>query len=104
MNVRRYAKWLIGPFVLFLVLSWYFKEPVNHALWDESVQVLTKIEISPDGNEIKFNGLRDWSYAHYRIVDKDYVSQNYNLEDLQRVWYYLQPLDKTGLVSHSFVV
>ena len=91
---------LLGVFLLLL----NFKQPLLLADWDDDVRVLAQTEISPDESSVSFKGLRDWTYARDRVLTKEYFNQTYKTEDLERVWFYLQPLDKTGLIAHTFVV
>jgi len=103
-KVKQALKWLIIPTLLVLVLTWYFKEPLRLAAWNEDVSVLAQVELSEDKSTLSFKGLRDWRYELNKVVSKDYFAQAYKLEDLERVWFYSQPLDSTGLLAHTFVV
>ena len=104
MNLRRLTKWLVFPVLLLVVLVWYFKEPLKLAYWDPDVRVLAEVTVSEDESNIDFKGIRNWTYKKEEVLTENYFSQIYELDDLERVWFYLQPLDKTGLVAHTFVV
>ena len=104
MKLRQMLRWRLAPLIIFLVLGWYFKEPLRVAVWDEGVRVLAQIEIKEDDSAITFKGIRDWKYDGYQqVATRDYFSQTYQLEGLERSWFYLQPLDATGLIAHPFV-
>jgi len=104
MKIRRIIKWLALPVVLLLIFGWYFKEPLRLANWDPDVRVLAQVDMSKDESEIEFRGVRNWTYARDEVLTSDYFNQTYQLEDLERTWFYLQPLDATGLIAHTFVV
>jgi hypothetical protein len=101
---KRWFKWLVAPTLIFLVLAWYFKEPLRLAAWDPDVRVLAQVEISEDESQIAFKGIRDWTYARDEVLTEDYFSETYQVDDLEKVWFYLQPLDVSGFVAHTFVV
>ena len=101
---KRMLYLLFGLLFLILLLGWYFKEPLRLAHWDEDVRVLAAVEISEDQASVNFKGIRNWTYTRDEVLTKDYFSQSYQLEDLERTWFYLQPLDATGLIAHTFVV
>lgn len=104
-KLKQALKYLSLPLILFLVLGWYFKEPLRLAAWDDDVRVLAQVAISEDESEIEFRGIRNWTYAGPKqVATTDYFNQTYKLEDLERTWFYLQPLDATGLIAHTFVV
>jgi len=101
---KRWFKWLVAPTLILLVLTWYFKEPLRLAAWDPDVRVLAQVKLSDDESQIEFKGIRDWTYARDVVLTEDYFNETYQLEDLEKVWFYLQPLDASGLIAHTFVV
>lgn len=105
--MRGHKKILLSVGVLLVVvlgLLFNFKKPLLLADWDDDVRVLAQVEISEDESNMVFKGIRNWTYAPEKVLTEDYFSQTYQLEDLKNVWFYLQPLDKSGLIAHTFVV
>jgi len=102
--IKKYLLFGGIPFLIVLGLLLNFKQPLMVADWDDDVRVLAQTEISADESEIRFTGIRDWTYAKDLVLTEDYFAQTYQLKDLEKVWFYLQPLDKSGLVAHTFVV
>lgn len=101
---RRFLYGLLGGLLLIGILGLNFKQPLMLADWDADVRVLAQTEIAPDESNIEFRGIRDWTYARDKVLSENYFNQTYQLQDLERVWFYLQPLDKSGLIAHTFVV
>lgn len=104
MKLKRTLKWLLPLITTLLIFGWYFKEPLKLANWDADVRVLAQVEIAEDESAIEFRGIRDWTYKRDVVLTEDYFNHTYQLADLEKIWFYLQPLDTTGLIAHTFVV
>lgn len=103
-KLKRWIYVLVVPVLFLFLLGWYFKEPLKFTAWDDDVRVLAQVEIPEDESSISFKGIRDWTYERDKVLTEDYFNHTYQLEDLEKVWFYLQPLDKSGLIAHTFVV
>lgn len=94
---------MIGIVVLlFFLVALMFKDPLLDREWDEDVGVLAGITLNDD--RFTITNARNWTYEDGAIIDQDYFTETYTYDGLQGATFYLQPLDATGLVAHTFVV
>ena len=85
---------------VFLLLN--LREPLLGRNWDADVSVLASVQ--SDGNIFTIRNARDWTYGPNTVLEQKYFDSNYRFEDLQGMSFYVQPLDYTGLIAHTFVV
>lgn len=104
--MRLYKKRLTAVLLVFTIvlLAFLWKKPWGLALWKEDVSVLALVEISEDESTITFKGIRDWRYAKEKVLSRDYTSEVFRVKDLEKIWYYVQPLNSSGWLAHTFVV
>ncbi len=86
--------------ICFLLIN--FKKPLLNSNWDIDVTVLAATFVDEEYFTIK--GARDWQYENKTIMSQEYFDQTYDFSDLQGATFYVQPLDYTGLIAHTFVV
>jgi len=88
---------IVGVFLLVNL-----REPLLGRIWDEDVSVLASVDMGENIFTIK--NARDWSYTKNKVTKQEYFELNYRFEDLQGMSFYVQPLDYTGLIAHTFVI
>lgn len=105
MRYKRILFYLLFPFLLISLLAIWLRKPLLYSNWDKDVRVLAEVELSADQSSLTLRGIRNWSYGNHGPVDETiYFDQEYKFKDLEKAWFYLQPLDATGLIAHTFVV
>lgn len=90
---------VVTAIIAFLV---FFHQPLLDRIWDADVSVLAQVDIEQDTFTI--DNARDWTYQTETVVEENYFSQEYRFDDIEGATFYIQPLDLSGLVAHTFVV
>lgn len=73
--------------------------------WDRDVRVLAEVEFAEDASAFSLSDIRNWSYDDSGPIDETvYFDRTYQFKDLDKAWFYVQPLDATGLIAHTFIV
>ena len=85
-----------------LLFVWLqFQEPSNEGPWNHAQVRTSWVEF--DDRRLTVHNLRDFRYgADLRTVSADYVDQDFNLDNLQRVWFGLSHFGPRGM-AHSFL-
>lgn len=94
---------VIVPAVVVSVVAISSRSPRNDRAWAADARVLVEAEDLPDGS-IRLRGVRDWRYAGDSVVAMDYFDADYDPEDVASLWLYESPLDRLGLIAHTFLV
>lgn len=93
------------PLLGILAVSIWLRKPLLYSNWDQDVRVLAEVEFSEDKSAFTLSDIRNWSYDNNGPVDDTvYLDKTYQFEDLEKAWFYLQPLEATGLIAHTFIV
>lgn len=97
---------LLSLILLFVALiALWLRKPLLYSNWDKDVKVLAKVKLAKNKKSFLLEGIRNWSYTEVGPIDESiYFNQDYNFEDLEKGWFYLQPLEFTGLIAHTFIV
>ena len=90
---------------LFFLWTFVWLVPKMESMWDPDVAVLADIDFFEDETGFEIRGTRDWKYEALDVVkSEDYFDQVYKFEDLEGMSFYVQPLERTGWIAHTFVV
>ncbi|MCB0336680.1 MAG: DUF4105 domain-containing protein [Bdellovibrionales bacterium] len=91
---------LVGIFIIF-----WLRKPLLYSNWDKDVRVLAKVTFLEDQSSFVLKDIRNWSYDESGPLDESvYFEQAFELKDLEKVWFYVQPLEASGLIAHTFLV
>jgi len=94
---------LISSVLIISLVLINFREPLLDRTWDADVSVLANIPEMANESFIIENA-RDWSYDMGIVETQDYFTDKYLFQDLEGMTFYVQPLDHTGLIAHTFIV
>lgn len=81
-----------------------FRVPRLDRDWDDDVAVLAEVSIAPDGTQFTIRKVRNWRYESTGPTTRDRFDATYRFADLTGMAFYEQPLDRSGLIAHTFVV
>lgn len=77
-------------------------KPSNQKQWNEQFAVNTRVEIK--GNEYTFKNVRDWKWDKSGALSKEYINKSVDVEELENVWFLLQPFDTNKRLAHTFLI
>lgn len=72
--------------------------------WDDDVAILADISFAPAAERFSIRNARAWRYSPAGPEQRDTFEATYNFADLAGMAFYEQPLDRSGLIAHTFVV
>jgi len=78
-----------------------FKKPSHDRIWWSSLSVLPSAEISD--KKIKVNNVRDWTYDKDGPVTEKWINREYNLDDLEGVWFFMVPFSEWEGLAHTMM-
>lgn len=94
----------VAALAVLLVAAGQFRTPRLDRDWDDDVAILADVSIAPDGTHFTIRNARDWSYSSLGPARRDTFAATYRFADLTGMAFYEQPLDRSGLIAHTFVV
>jgi len=83
------------------ILNMIIKQPSNNREWEDSNKILAYSKI--ENNLITINNIRNFSYKNYSNYEKNYYNKTFNLNDIKKVYYILQPFSSFEGLAHSFL-
>lgn len=90
--------------ILFGGIYTYTQSPSNNRNWEVGFEVLPEVEISESQSEIHIKNIRNWNYSKTDIVSQEYIAQTYKLENLEKVWFLVEPFSKWDGIAHTYFV
>jgi hypothetical protein len=91
---------LLATVVLLVVLT-LIQRPSNDRIWSPDQAVLASAEI--DGNVIHIHNVRNFTYRSDSDYDIHYEDRTYNLNDLQSLWFIVEPFSWWKGPAHTFL-
>jgi hypothetical protein len=88
---------IIVGLVIFLL-----KTPSNDRDWAEEFAVLPEPTIQ--GDVVKIKNIRDWRYTSQGPISKNYITREFKVSELERVWFMVEPFSGWDGVAHTYFV
>lgn len=102
MKLLKYILVTIACVISLALLYLLTLKPSNNKVWNEQFAVNTNIEVN--GNEYTFKNVRDWKWDKNGVVSKEYLDKTYDINELENVWFLLQPFDSNKRLAHTFLI
>jgi hypothetical protein len=90
----------IAPFALYGLFSLAVR-PSNDRNWSVDQVILPTAEFT--GNQVTIRNVRNFSYASTTSYTPNYYDKTYNLDDIESLWYVVEPFSKGGNLAHTFL-
>lgn len=94
----------ITIFITILVILFFgwltTEQPRNDRDWSLDQAIIPEVHIG--GDTVSIKNIRDFSYRSTSDYTPEYYDQTFNLRDLTRVWYIVEPFGSIG-AAHTFV-
>jgi hypothetical protein len=95
---------VVGVGLSILVLSVFlrlaFLQPSHDRDWSEEFAVMPTAEI--EGDIVKINNVRNWKYRADGPYEKSYLNRSFNVQDIERVWFLIEPFSGWEGVAHTY--
>lgn len=86
--------WLIYIFIIL--------KPSNNRNWEFGQERLASIKI--DNNLVTIQGIRDFHFQPKKITSTDYINRTVDINDLEKVWFVMEPFGKIKAVAHTYFI
>lgn len=86
------------------LLAAYSQVPSNNKDWEVGFEIFPETKISKDQTNVEIKNIRDWNYSQTDIISKDYIDRTYNIDNLERVWFLVEPFSKWDGIAHTYFV
>ena len=95
--------------VLFLILAllsvfvvFFMQTPLANKNWVENQALTATTETAPDGT-VTIKNVRDWTYSTTSPTSKDWRTVVLHPEDIQSVWFLIEPFSALKAIGHTFL-
>ncbi len=78
-----------------------FTKPSNNRDWADDQTVLSTATIQ--GDIVTVHNIRNFTYASTTSFTKDWYNKSYNVQNLERVWYIVEPFSGIPGSAHTFL-
>lgn len=100
--VLKYCGLALALLVLAALLVNFARRPSHDRVWVEELSRLPEVTLYKDG--FRLANIRDWRWTAHGAVAKDYRSASYAYEDLETVWFVLEPFEGSQWVGHTYLI
>ncbi len=77
-------------------------EPRNDKVWEENSKILPHFTIAT--GTITIDNLRDWRYEKDKVISKNYYSDTFDLDKIEKMYLVFNPFSQFSAIAHSFLV
>lgn len=77
------------------------KKPSNDRNWSPDQKILSTI--TKTGDIVKIENIRNFTYASTTSYTENYYTKEYNLSELKKVWYIVEPFSGYKGAAHTFL-
>jgi hypothetical protein len=93
--------YVIGALCVFVILLNIVTHPSNDRIWNIDQWRLPSVRI--DGDQVTIHDIRNFRYASTTSYTVDYYDKIFDLNDLQKVWYVVEPFSGIPGSAHTFL-
>lgn len=102
--LRKTLKYIVYTFILILIFYIFlnlFTTPLNNRDWAEDQIALSTATIQ--GDIVTVRNIRNFTYASTTSFTKNWYDKSYNTQNLERVWYIVEPFSGIPGSAHTFL-
>jgi hypothetical protein len=100
-NKKSWLYIVVGFFVV--LIAWFISiQPSNSREWEKDFAVLPQVSV--EGETVTINNVRDWRHTETETISNEYIQRTVNINDLERVWFLVEPFGKWAGVAHTYFV
>lgn len=100
-SLRRYVWYTLAGAIIIGIGVYSTIQPSHHRTWSTDQAVLPTATI--DGDIITIYNIRNFSYTTTTEYTPNYYDKTFNLRELERVWYIVEPFDGIPGSAHTFL-
>lgn len=79
----------------------FFTKPSNDRDWNEDQDILPTAEIN--GDQVSIRNIRNFSYASTTSYITNYYDKTYDVSEIKKVWYIVEPFSGIPGSAHTFL-
>lgn len=102
-NLKNF-KWLLLMIVFLYVTMVSWRTPSQDKNWIEDIATLSQAKWSEDNSTFMLQNIRDWRYSDTEVLEKTFINKSYNIEHLESLWLYVQPIGLGEAIAHTFLI
>ena len=80
------------------------RTPSQKRNWIEDVSQLSEAQWSKTNSTFTLQNIRNWHYSKTEVLDRTYFNKSYDLDKLESLWLYVQPIAWGEAIAHTFLV
>lgn len=92
---------IIGCSVLVFVITSFVTTPSNDRDWNEDQKILPSAEVQ--GDKVMIRNIRNFSYASTTSYTAHYYDKTFDLNEMKKVWYVVEPFSGIPGSAHTFL-
>lgn len=95
---------LIIILIALFALTYLFvlRQPTNQNDWQTGTEILPIFHIN--GSIVTVNNIRDYHYATDKSVSQNYISRQFQSDQISQVWFVVEPFSKWNGIAHTYLV
>lgn len=87
----------------FLIAAYFMvNRPTHLRNWQPELAVWPVAQFNHD-NTVTIKGIRDWQFGETEVTKSDYIDRTYPLDDVQRVWFIVEPFGDWDGIAHTML-
>jgi hypothetical protein len=96
----------LGVFALAFVLLGFASCAVQQPHTDRNwyPYLARDIDVTREGDDVAINPVTDWRYDATGPIAENYTEAAFNIADVKRVWFVLEPQPGSDLAAHTFLI
>ncbi|MBI5126523.1 MAG: DUF4105 domain-containing protein [Candidatus Taylorbacteria bacterium] len=92
---------IISCSVLVFVITSFVTTPSNDRNWNEDQKILPSAEVQ--GDKVMIRNIRNFSYASTTSYTAHYYDKTFDLNEMKKVWYVVEPFSGIPGSAHTFL-
>jgi hypothetical protein len=100
--VVKFCAWVVAMVIIIVFITGIFTTPRLDRDWNKDQSVMPHADI--DGDQIKISNIRNISYSSTSTYEVAYYDKTFNLNELERVWFMVEPFKDSDIgAAHTMV-
>ncbi len=104
-TLKKYVLTPVLALCVFLLISFFTVDtlttPSNNRVWNDDQKVLPFSTLH--GNFVTVHNIRNFTYASTTSYTEDYYDKTFNLLEMKRAWFVVEPFDGVPGSAHTFL-
>jgi len=94
---------LLVVLCVYAIVVW-LRTPSQERNWLDDVSQLSEVQWEENNSTFSLQNIRNWHYSETEVLDKTYFDKSYNLDKLESLWLYVEPIALGEAIAHTFLI